>query len=1105
MTTQKILRYAFCFSLILFGVFAAYPAHASIIIAQQTDGSLSGSTVLRCNTCANITAGSQPFIASISGALGSIAVFTSGFGTMSRNADTNDCYMTVSDQDTGALLARSDNGFNGSRCGGDLVFTFKDSRPFLHEGNHYRWDFIFGGLNWTSIAFAGSADDTAGGSFSVPPLVNAEFKVFAALEPPESLVQFLADGATTLAHGGISGSSAVTLGATLSSLLPDLLHLQIELKPSYVAFTGEPNMESQLVSSGSTTQIGSAGLPNGGYHWQARAADADGNTSLWQASDDSAGGPDFVVYDPAQGIILQDMTTIYGRSAQPVACMEYETMLSCALFPFPVDYRVGTPFTISKIIFNWSNGGYNNCDDVGHYGAVITASAATDDASLILATSTNTAYLGCAGPTGQGGAAELDFNGETIPANFHFSLAAFDKALQGGSAVSVSRVTIYGTPSAPAETQREPVVIVPGMLGSRLDKVSDGQEVWPDANAMLLSGSDSYLDDLSLSRSGAQISGMEMTPSDIIRTVTTSIPFSGQDFYGPLLDSLVSMGYREGTDLFVAPYDWRLDIASSAASIDPVIRNAIAHSPDGKIDIVAHSMGGLVIRDYLSHTADTSFVNKLVLAGIPQLGAPQMFKALEYGDDLGFHVGPFELLDPAEVKSISQNMPAAYELLPSRRYDTVQGGYVTDNRNGDHTVLDFGHINEFLLSSSTDPRNPMLLAQADLFHVTQDGAATNAPEVYNIVGCQNPSTAYGFVLGDGGDADIVRGAGDGTVPVFSAMNLANDYRNYFSLYSENGVDHAGLVRDRRPIALIDAILGNATSTLDLNPLGISTSTQDCLQGRSQFHGATTIEISAYGAIALNVYDSEGRHSGPSDASEDGTSDLQIPGSDYQTIGENSFILLPASDTYRIVGVAKHPSFFTMKIKSYGDTADILGTTSYVQVPLASSSTIATLTVSSSTLSPAISLTEGDEGNATSTIPPTAVLSPTDGADVTPPVITMPEIAPVVSFGTPITFAFSATDDLSGIASIAATLDGTTIENGTILKDIPAGTHTFRLEAVDSAGNPRIGAIVFQVTPMTPATTTGTGTGGSSVIQVPVPPASSSSATTTPRCKKKTSP
>ncbi len=97
-----------------------------------------------------------------------------------------------------------------------------------------------------------------------------------------------------------------------------------------------------------------------------------------------------------------------------------------------------------------------------------------------------------------------------------------------------------------------------------------------------------------------------------------------------------------------------------------------------------------------------------------------------------------------------------------------------------------------------------------------------------------------------------------------------------------------------------------------------------------------------------------------------------------------------------------------------------------------------------------------------TLQPNAVLSGGQSADVIPPTITMPTIASTTIVGTPLTFNFSAADDLSGVATTTATLDGVLIANGATLSNLAIGSHTFQVKAIDNAGNPRIQTLTFSV-------------------------------------------
>ncbi len=75
---------------------------------------------------------------------------------------------------------------------------------------------------------------------------------------------------------------------------------------------------------------------------------------------------------------------------------------------------------------------------------------------------------------------------------------------------------------------------------------------------------------------------------------------------------------------------------------------------------------------------------------------------------------------------------------------------------------------------------------------------------------------------------------------------------------------------------------------------------------------------------------------------------------------------------------------------------------------------------------------------------------------------MPDIPTEVILNTNLTFNFNATDDISGIAILKATLDGNPIQNNATIIMSQVGEHIFRLEAIDKAGNPSIQERKFKV-------------------------------------------
>ena len=67
--------------------------------------------------------------------------------------------------------------------------------------------------------------------------------------------------------------------------------------------------------------------------------------------------------------------------------------------------------------------------------------------------------------------------------------------------------------------------------------------------------------------------------------------------YDSLLLALQAQGYVLDKDLFIVFYDWRKSNSDSADDyLVSAIDRALENSPSGKVDIIAHSMGGLVAR-----------------------------------------------------------------------------------------------------------------------------------------------------------------------------------------------------------------------------------------------------------------------------------------------------------------------------------------------------------------------------------------------------------------------------------------------------------------------------------------------------------------------------
>lgn len=446
---------------------------------------------------------------------------------------------------------------------------------------------------------------------------------------------------------------------------------------------------------------------------------------------------------------------------------------------------------------------------------------------------------------------------------------------------------------------KEPVIIVPGILGSRLNRVSDDEEIWPNVSKMtsLLDLSDSYLDSLKLDTNGNEI--LDINSTGIIESVSGTIQ------YGNLIDKFKDNGYQLGIDLFLFPYDWRLGAEVSSLEFDSVINQAIAQSSTGKVSIIAHSMGGLVVKDYLIRNGDLR-INKLIFAGTPHLGAPKAFNALNWGDDFDLKFLGLGL-NRNKAKDIAQNMPGVYQLLPSREYISQVGFYVQDERHGSLQSLTYDQTNQFMTSDPalSDYRNSNILNLADQFHQSHDSWLPQSASVSNLIGCRAYDTIGSFKIEDGNSIDIDSVTGDGTVPFISANYLSSGNK-YFVSYPATKINHTGLIRDERTVDLLYQLVTSMDQPI--LPAGISQTQDDCDAILNQ---VKRLRFSTHSPVDLHVYDNLGNHTG---LTAEGNIETNIPDSDFVQVGNNSFVFVPDGAEYSVKIDAYATGSFDFKVK-----------------------------------------------------------------------------------------------------------------------------------------------------------------------------------------------
>ena len=151
---------------------------------------------------------------------------------------------------------------------------------------------------------------------------------------------------------------------------------------------------------------------------------------------------------------------------------------------------------------------------------------------------------------------------------------------------------------------KKPIIIIPGILGSKLVNKETEEVVW-------VKFSPSKNDDLRLPVSLNLAANKDnLIATEIVDKVKITRFLPGISVYENLVNYLEKkMDYHRGSwerplpadgedTYYVFPYDWRRDNVETAhlllKKIEKLKQNL--NQPDLKFDVVAHSMGGLVVR-----------------------------------------------------------------------------------------------------------------------------------------------------------------------------------------------------------------------------------------------------------------------------------------------------------------------------------------------------------------------------------------------------------------------------------------------------------------------------------------------------------------------------
>ena len=221
-----------------------------------------------------------------------------------------------------------------------------------------------------------------------------------------------------------------------------------------------------------------------------------------------------------------------------------------------------------------------------------------------------------------------------------------------------------------------PVVFIHGVLGSKLRDRNTGEELWPGSYRRILF---SNYSDVAL-----EIDPETLEPKpDRLEAYEVCDNAVGQDFYGRIIRILGEVGGYQLTrpgqvpdktkkNYYVFVYDWRQDNVVTARKLADFIDQIRVDytDPDLKVDIVAHSMGGLITRYYVRYGREDVLnsnefpvnmyggdrVRRIILLGTPNLGSVVILRLFITGVQLGTR-------EKIHTETLA-TMPSLFQLFP---------------------------------------------------------------------------------------------------------------------------------------------------------------------------------------------------------------------------------------------------------------------------------------------------------------------------------------------------------------------------------------------------------------------------------------------------------
>lgn len=233
---------------------------------------------------------------------------------------------------------------------------------------------------------------------------------------------------------------------------------------------------------------------------------------------------------------------------------------------------------------------------------------------------------------------------DALKANEENPSSLFTKSLytEGNRGILLDKFSMDGVSYSVDKITKDVVIIIPGIMGSSLAQNNEHQ--WVNIRKIFDGG---IVDNLTINKPN-------VTASGVIK-----------NFYSDFAEHLLNE-----YDVITFEFDWRKSLKQAAIGLKKQIESVLQNK-NIKTHIVAHSMGGLVVRQLMMDFPDvwTNFkqntFNKFVMLGTPWLGSYLIMEVLTGHSRRVKQLAAIDIKnDRADLLKIFWKYPSVFELLP---------------------------------------------------------------------------------------------------------------------------------------------------------------------------------------------------------------------------------------------------------------------------------------------------------------------------------------------------------------------------------------------------------------------------------------------------------